>query len=641
MKRLARKALSAAKNPKKVVKLTGKQFYVLFKFGPVEYKEYLKRAVGRHMFIHNFPNGIKTSLDHKKARNWHLLNKKALIVTLLNAPKIDISDWVTSVAKETGCHFLVNMDTASNMRTVDAKLFTVIDELNAKVVNLHDLKRYIQQWYRGNDVMLIDLEHPLLDPFNVVQLQHSAYAYDDDREIGFSAPAYELDGQITAGYEFDRATSVWTPSDETTTDYNQRTIPRYTLTALAHGLYITHHTIQRVSISHKESDGISFDSQVGYYVMKGWKQNVRMLTFCPVVAKVNSLTTPIITKQQLEWLKGREVKNAVGDKKVIYVLNATTVSGGIRVIFEHANGLVKRGYDVEIWSLQGQPTWTDLDITVKKFRTYSDLLLSLRNEDAIKVATWWETAQIVWLASVNHGVPVNFIQEFETWFYPDDPIARAAVVSSYRREFSYMTTADYQRDELRDIGIEAPIIPVGYEQKYYHIDPEVERSSDSILALGRSFFQKNFAMTARAWISLESQRPQLVLFGSEPDVLTDERITYHTRPTNDEVNVLYNQATCFVQTSRHEGFSLPIIEAMAAGCPVITTDSHGNRGFCYDGVNCIVVDQDNDKQLADAMEKLLGDKALQEKFRKEGLKTASEYEWSGILDKLATFYNAL
>lgn len=642
MKKLARKALAAAKNPKKVVKLTGKQFYILFRFGPAEYVDYLKRAIGRHMFIHTFPNGIKTSLDSKKAKNWHLLNKKSLVVVLLNSPERNISFWAKAVIEETNCHILVNSEAERWLEGVEGERYTVIEELNKKQVHLYDIKRYIHQFYRGNDVIIIDSSEAEIAPFDIVRLQHAAYAYDDDKEIGFVAPAFTDGNRVVAGYEFDKAKGMWVAMTRTSTDYNQVTIPRYTLTAQAHGLYITNYTIQKLSIKHSEIIANDINEQVSQYVMNGWKQNIRTLTFSPVVLTVKKFLTPQFTSAHHDWLSiKRHIENNNGDKKVIYVLNATSVSGGIRVIFEHANGLIKRGFDVEIWSLQGQPTWTDLDITVKKFRTYSDLLLSLRNEDAIKVATWWETDQIVWLASVNNGIAVNFIQEFETWFYPEDPTARAAVVSSYRKEFAYMTTANYQQEELRAIGVNSPIIPVGYEQRYYHQDISVSREDDVVLALGRSFFQKNFAMTVRAWKSLHENRPRLFLFGNEPGVLQDDRVTYHVRPSNEEVNILYNKATCFVQTSRHEGFSLPIIEAMAAGCPVITTDSHGNRGFCHNGENCIIVDQDNDAQLASAIQRLLDDKELQEKFRKNGLETAKQYEWSKILDTLAEFYKAL
>ena len=55
---------------------------------------------------------------------------------------------------------------------------------------------------------------------------------------------------------------------------------------------------------------------------------------------------------------------------------------------------------------------------------------------------------------------------------------------------------------------------------------------------------------------------------------------YVTSPSDEEVNELFNQATVFVQTSTHEGFCLPPLEAMATGGAVVCTDAHGNRDFC-------------------------------------------------------------
>ncbi len=640
MKRLAHKALNAVKNPKKVAKLSAKQLYILFRFGPFEYSDYLRRAVSRHMFIHNFPNGIRTSLDKKKAKNWFLLNKKPITIILLNNSEQDVLSWAGAVNRQIDCHFLVDTKTSNQLRGFDGVEVTAITELDKSQPSFYRIKQYIHRKHRGNDVILLDLKNPLIEPFDIIRLQHALYSYDDDLEIGFVVPAYEYSGEVVAGFDYDRMHQKWQKSGITETDYGQVAIPRYTLTASVHGLYISGETIQKLSVQLDAFEG-SFDEQIQIFVTKGWQQNIRTLTFSPVILNTLTLPKPQNNTMISHWLNDRHITNDKGDIKVIYVLNATSVSGGIRVIFEHANGLIQRGFDVEIWSLQGQPTWTDLDVEVKKFRTYSDLLLSLRNEDAIKVATWWETDQIVWLASVNNGIPVNFIQEFETWFYPSDYTAQAAVVSSYRKEFIYMTTAEYQQGELKNIGIDAPIIPVGYESKYYYEMDTIQRDENTILALGRSFFQKNFAMTVRAWEKLGVNRPNIVLFGGEPDILKGDKVIYHLKPTNEAVNRLYNEATCFIQTSRHEGFSLPIIEAMAAGCPVITTDSHGNRGFCHDEKNCLVVDHDNDEQLADAIKRLLGDKELQKKFRTEGLKTAKQYEWALIFDKLGNFYKNL
>ncbi len=54
------------------------------------------------------------------------------------------------------------------------------------------------------------------------------------------------------------------------------------------------------------------------------------------------------------------------------------------------------------------------------FEDYDELVEALAGLDAIKVATWWNTAAPVWRASVLRGIPVYFVQDIETSYYPDD-----------------------------------------------------------------------------------------------------------------------------------------------------------------------------------------------------------------------------
>lgn len=51
--------------------------------------------------------------------------------------------------------------------------------------------------------------------------------------------------------------------------------------------------------------------------------------------------------------------------------------------------------------------------------------------------------------------------------------------------------------------------------------------------------------------------------------------------TDAEIRDLYSNADCFVLPTRGEGFGLPILEAMATGLPVITTDFGGAWDFCH------------------------------------------------------------
>ena len=104
-----------------------------------------------------------------------------------------------------------------------------------------------------------------------------------------------------------------------------------------------------------------------------------------------------------------------------------------------------------------------------------------------------------------------------------------------------------------------------------------------VLALGRSNPLKNLPLTLDAWRALRRARPELCLFGIEPELAGEAGMRYVESPSDEQVNELFNQATVFVQTSTHEGFALPPLEAMATGGAVVCTDAHGNRDFCVDG----------------------------------------------------------
>jgi glycosyltransferase involved in cell wall biosynthesis len=112
------------------------------------------------------------------------------------------------------------------------------------------------------------------------------------------------------------------------------------------------------------------------------------------------------------------------------------------------------------------------------------------------------------------------------------------------------------------------------------------------------------------------------------------------RPSDAEVNELLNSCSAFVQTSRHEGFCLPILEAMSTGAAVVCTDAHGNRDFCRDGENCLMPEA-TPEAVAAALQRLLDDPALRERLGAAGRETALRYDWQALLDDLATFFERL
>ncbi len=341
-----------------------------------------------------------------------------------------------------------------------------------------------------------------------------------------------------------------------------------------------------------------------------------------------------------DFLDARNVRTPDGRLRVIYVTEGTGVGGGHRDIFEHLNRLLDRGHEVELWSLQGQPDWFDLRAPVRQFRRYEDLQAELAPIEAIKVATWWNTASTVWLASAVHGIPAYFVQDIETSYYPDDEATRHCVLDSYKHEFRYMTISSWNRERLRELGLDATLIPPGIDLENFRPLPEVTRRDDMVLALGRSHPLKNLPLTIDAWRSLPQPRPELCLFGIEPELATEPGIRYVTGPSDAEVNELFNEATVFVQTSRHEGFCLPPLESMATGGAVVCTDAHGNRDFCVDGENCLMPEPTTEA-VSSALRTALGDPALRARLGEAGIATAADYAWERRIDALEAFFDEI
>ena len=100
-----------------------------------------------------------------------------------------------------------------------------------------------------------------------------------------------------------------------------------------------------------------------------------------------------------------------------------------------------------------------------------------------------------------------------------------------------------------------------------------------------------------------------------------------------DIKNLYKGSDLYVNSSRHEALSFLIIEAMAAGLPVIATDMGGNPDIVNDRAGCGLLVRYNDPDsMATAMQKLLEDKDLLERCRAGAAKTVAEkfeiHQWA-------------
>ena len=156
-----------------------------------------------------------------------------------------------------------------------------------------------------------------------------------------------------------------------------------------------------------------------------------------------------------------------------------------------------------------------------------------------------------------------------------------------------------------------------------------------VLAVGTLEPRKNLERLVAAWSALgEDARRGNVLALVGPRGWDDDAILRAAhdagavllgRVSEAELRALYAGCSAFVYPSLYEGFGLPVLEAMAAGAPVVTS-SVSSLPEVAGGAALLVDPQDVDA-IGGALARVLADDALAAELRRRGLKRARGFSW--------------
>ena len=133
---------------------------------------------------------------------------------------------------------------------------------------------------------------------------------------------------------------------------------------------------------------------------------------------------------------------------------------------------------------------------------------------------------------------------------------------------------------------------------------------------------------------LGSSCPPLVIVGRKgwnfDDILSymselEGMVRFPGYVTDEELIALYQMAACLVFPSLYEGFGLPVVEAMTAGCPVITSTTSSLPEVAGDAA--LLVDPLNADEIAIAMKQVLQDEGLRTQMIEKGRSWSSCFSW--------------
>jgi glycosyltransferase involved in cell wall biosynthesis len=192
------------------------------------------------------------------------------------------------------------------------------------------------------------------------------------------------------------------------------------------------------------------------------------------------------------------------------------------------------------------------------------------------------------------------------------------------------------------------------------------RSGFLFLAVGRNHPQKDYPTMLEAILQLRRVQNlpfQLVIAGREVHKLEPEvnrrglqdigrlaEIGVSQLPPLNALTLelptaamidLYRAADAFVMSSLLEGFSSALLEAMAAGLPVIVTDSPGCSEFVREEDSGLIVPPRDPASLAQAMARLLGDAQTRRELSVRSSQRAARFDWPRVLDRYLEIYGEL
>lgn len=219
-----------------------------------------------------------------------------------------------------------------------------------------------------------------------------------------------------------------------------------------------------------------------------------------------------------------------------------------------------------------------------------------------------------------------------------------------------------KEDIVKFTGIPEEMIKVVYlaadpEFKVVNSSPRKDLPKKFVLYVGDANYNKNLPRLCKACLELDYP---LVLVGRKflshdfdpnhkenNDLATVQQLAKENPKkiiclgsveTKELVN-LYNLATVYAQPSLAEGFGLQVLEAMACGCPVVTSSGTSTEEVA--GSAGMLVDPKDDGQLTKALKALWTDSSLRERLSRLGLERIKSFSWAKTAEETYKIYESL
>lgn len=334
--------------------------------------------------------------------------------------------------------------------------------------------------------------------------------------------------------------------------------------------------------------------------------------------------------------------------KIAFILPGRGSSGGVRCISLIGKKLRERGHlvrllyrkpqrDLRDWArvLQGSVFYRSAPDWIRKFdgpvHAFDDLCQFQFDPDEILVAVGM--AECAQLGRLN-SLPNPKVQ----YLHGSTPLAPQQVDKALRLPFRKIVVASYLKDLVESRGRGEDVLAVihnGIDLSDYFVSvPDSQR--DGVGTIFGLDPVKDPETILQVLDRIGRARPEVPVrvFSTERRPKQIPAGNYLRHPALEQAREIYSRSLVWVVASRSEGFSMPVLEAMACGCVVVATDCGGPRDIIEDGVNGFLVPIGDVDAIVGRVQLLLADTALRNRMQLRALETVRRFTWEKCVSEL-------
>jgi glycosyltransferase involved in cell wall biosynthesis len=218
-----------------------------------------------------------------------------------------------------------------------------------------------------------------------------------------------------------------------------------------------------------------------------------------------------------------------------------------------------------------------------------------------------------------------------------------------KRALKIITDSEFSKKEIVELlGIgdsKVDVVPCGVSPAFSPstVGSATNTPSEYVLTVSSLDPAKNIGRLIEAFEDPRLRDVKLVVVGAgnrvfrspaltRPGSSTASYIHFTGYVTDEELVRLYRNAALFVFPSLYEGFGLPPLEAMACGCPVVSSHAASMPEVC--GNAAYYVNPESSESIAEGILTVLSDSRLRDELRQAGVERASTFRWQDAAGKL-------